>query len=116
MDWVAGAGECLMPGLLLSGCESLEKLTRVHVVFEGLAAIDEDDGDLVVILPAQFRVGIDIDLAPVEVGLGLQVGEGFGDDFTEVASLAGIDDYLVHRAILNGGLGSGRTESRRGSG
>jgi hypothetical protein len=36
------------------------------MVFESLAAINEDDGDIIIELAAEFSVGVDIDFAPSE--------------------------------------------------
>jgi type II restriction enzyme len=75
------------------------------VVFEGLAAIDEDDGDLFVVLLAECGVGVDVDLAPLEGGLAVELDERVLDDITEVAALARVDDDVVHEAIVNAGVG-----------
>jgi hypothetical protein len=46
--------------------EPAEEFLLVHPVLEDFTAIDEDNGDFVIIETADFRVGIDVDFAPVE--------------------------------------------------
>lgn len=75
------------------------------MVFECLAAVDEYHGDLVVVLLPEFGVGVDVNLAPVEGSLGLELGKGFLDYFAEMAIFAGINDHFMHRDILNAGYG-----------
>ena len=51
----------------------------------------------------EVGVGVNVDFAPVEVGLGVEGGEGVLDDVTEVAAFAGVDEDFVHGGIVNGG-------------
>ena len=68
-----------------------EKLLLVHAVLEGFASVDEHDRDLVVILAAEIRVGIDIHVAPFEPALPMKFHEAFLDDFAEMAAFSRID-------------------------
>ena len=64
----------------------------VHTVFESLVAIDEDDGDLVVVEAAEFGVGVYVHFSPAEAAAFMEFDEAFLDDFAEMTSLAGIND------------------------
>jgi len=80
-------------GLALRGKlagEFAQEFAFVHAVLEGFAAIDEYDGDFVVVLAAEFLIGVDIDLAPSEGAVARKFGETFLDDFAEVASSTGV--------------------------
>jgi hypothetical protein len=68
-----------------------EELTFVHAVFEGLAAVDEDDGDFVVELAAELVVGVHVDFLPDETAATSEFHNTFLDDFTQVTALAGVD-------------------------
>jgi len=68
-----------------------QELAFVHVVLEGFAAVDEDDGDFVVVLTAEFRVLVDIDFLPGESAVARELGQALFYHFTQMASLAGID-------------------------
>ena len=67
----------------------------VHAVFEGFAAIDEDDRDLVGELAAELVVGVDVDFLPGEPAAAMELGEGFFHDLTEVAAFAGVEHDLA---------------------
>ena len=69
-----------------------QKFPFVHAVLECFAAIDEDDGDLVVVLAAQFGIGVDVHFAPLKAAALMEFDEALLDDFAEMAPLAGIDD------------------------
>jgi hypothetical protein len=43
------------------------------VALEGFVAVDEDYGDLVVIKPAQFWVGVHVDLTPSETASTMEL-------------------------------------------
>jgi hypothetical protein len=74
----------------------LEEFLFVHAVLEGLAAVDEDDGDLVVVLAAQFGVGVDVYLSPLEAAALMEFDEALLNDLAEMAPFAGIhDDFPV---------------------
>ena len=83
-----------------SSCQRLQELTPVHVIFERLAAIDEDHRHLFVELLAQLGVAIDIHGAPLEIGFVLELRKRLLDDVAEMTSLARIHDYFMHN-ILN---------------
>ena len=83
--------------------QAAQEVAAVHVVFKGLAAIDEDHGYFVVILAAQFEVCIDVYLAPLEVGLALDSHKRLLDDVAEMTAWARIDHNFVHKSIVNGG-------------
>jgi len=68
-----------------------QELLLVHVVLEGFAAINEDDGDVVVELAAEFGVGVNVDLAPSEAAPAGELGEALFHHFAEMTSLAGIN-------------------------
>lgn len=87
--------------VLASPCERSQKLARIHAIFERLPSIDKDDGDLIVIFLAQFRIAIDIHLAPLKIGFRLDPVERLFDYVAEMASLAGINYYVVHMQIVN---------------
>jgi hypothetical protein len=68
-----------------------QKLLFIHVVLEGFAAIDEDDGDFVVVLAAEIGVGVYVDVLPGEAATAGELRQALFHYFTQVASLAGID-------------------------
>jgi hypothetical protein len=67
----------------------------VHVILEGLAAIDEDDRDFIVELAAEFVVGVDVDFMPGEAAAAGEFGEAFLHQFAKVASFARIYDDVT---------------------
>jgi hypothetical protein len=69
-----------------------QKFLLVHAVLEGFAAVDEDDGDLVVVEAPEGDVGVDVDFAPVEAAAFVEFDEALLDDFAEMTALAGIDN------------------------
>jgi hypothetical protein len=60
----------------------------VHTILECFTTVDENYGNLISVLSAQFRVGIDVYLAPVEVGLALEMRESLLYDIAEMTFLA----------------------------
>ena len=72
----------------------------VQAIFEGFAAVDENDGDFVGKLAAELVVGVDVDFLPGEAAAAMELGEGFFDDLAEVAAFAGVEHDLA-------GLGHG---------
>jgi hypothetical protein len=72
-----------------------EEFLLVHVILEGLAAIDENDRNFIVELAAEFDVGVDVDFLPDEPSAAGEFGETFLHHFAKVASLAGIDDDVT---------------------
>ena len=75
--------------------EFAKEFALVHVVFEGFAAVDEDDGDFIVKLAADFVIGINVDFTPGEAALPGKLDQAFLDDFAEMASLAGVNHDLA---------------------
>ena len=72
-----------------------QKLALVHAVFEGFAPLDENDRDLVVELPAQFVIGIDIHFLPGERALAGEFCQAFFHDFAKMAALARVNHDLL---------------------
>jgi len=85
-----------MRGLALGG-EFAEEFLLVHAVLEGLAAINEDDRDLIVELAAKVRVGVNVNLAPGASATAGELRKTLLDHFAQVATLAGIDDDTAGR-------------------
>jgi hypothetical protein len=69
-----------------------EEFLLIHVILEGLAAIDEHDRNFIVELAAELEVGVDVNFLPDEPSPAGEFGETFLHYFAKVASLAGIDD------------------------
>jgi hypothetical protein len=72
-----------------------EEFLFVHAVLKRFVAVDEDDGNLVVVEAAEFGVGVDVHLAPAEAAALVEFDEAFLDDFAEMTPLAGIHDDLA---------------------
>jgi hypothetical protein len=87
--------------VLLSPHQRPQKLKPIHAVLERLASVDENYGHLIVVLLSQLRVDIDVHLAPLEVGITLDLRQRLLDDVAEMTSLARIDHNVMHRAIVN---------------
>ena len=83
-----------------SACQLSHKLLFVHAIFERLAAIDEDDGYLIVVLATEVWIGVNIHVAPVEAAALMEFYEALLDDFAEMAPLPGINDNfpVLHNA------------------
>lgn len=75
--------------------ELAQKIGLAHAVLEGLASIDKHNRDFVSKLTAEFVVALYVHFVPGETAAALQLAQSFFDDFTEVASLAGINHYLT---------------------
>ena len=86
--------------VLLSPLQHSQEVAPFHAVFESLAAINENNGNLVGEFPLQFGVGIDVYLTPPKVSLALNLHERVLDDLAEMTILASIDHYIVHVAIV----------------
>ena len=69
-----------------------QKLLFVHAVLERFATVDEDDGDLVVVLAAEVGIGVNIHIAPLKAAALVKFDEALLDDFAEMTPLAGIND------------------------
>lgn len=74
--------------------ETAEEFALVHVILEGLAAIDKDDRDLVVELAAKFRIGVYIDFLPSESAVASELRQTLLHQLAEVTTFAGVDDDL----------------------
>jgi hypothetical protein len=75
--------------------EFSKEFALVHVVLEGFAAVDEDDGDFIVKLTADFVIGINVDFTPGEAAMAGELDQAFLDHFAEMASLAGVNHDLA---------------------
>ena len=64
----------------------------VHSVFEGFAAVNEDDRDFVSELAAKLIVAVDIDLLPIKTAATMELGKAFLHDLAKMTSLARIED------------------------
>jgi hypothetical protein len=83
---------------LLSPSRRTQKLTPVHSILERLASVDENYGRVIVVL---LGFDINIHLAPLEVGIALELRKRLLDDAAKMTSFARIDRHVVHSAILN---------------
>ena len=72
--------------------EFAEEFFLVHAVLEGLAAVNEDDRDLVVVLAAEFGVSVYVNLAPGEAAPAGELVEALFHHLAEMAAFAGIHD------------------------
>jgi hypothetical protein len=72
-----------------------EEFLFVHVILEGLAAVDENHRNFIVELAAEFEVSVDVNFLPDEPSAAGEFGETFLHYFAKVASLAGIDDDVT---------------------
>jgi hypothetical protein len=86
-----------------------QEFLLIHAVFECLAAIDEDYGDLVGIEKTDFVVGIYVDLTPGEAATLVELDDALFDDLAEMTSLAGINDDFprLHHARECSSLSAG---------
>lgn len=84
---------------MLPALESAQKLGFIHVKLECLAAIDEDDRDLLVVSLPQVSVAVDVDLAPRKVVV-LSLPQRLLHHVAEMAPLSRIDHNLMHTAIV----------------
>src|SRR5882762_2513764 len=72
-----------------------QEFALVHVVFESLVAVDEDDGDFVGEPAAQLVVAFHINLPPSEATASMQLGQRLFDDLTQMTALTRVDDDLA---------------------
>lgn len=72
-----------------------QKFLLVHTVLESLAPVDKHHGDLIVIKPSDFGVGVHVDLTPGKAASLMQLFDLFLNDFAEMTPLAGINDDLA---------------------
>jgi hypothetical protein len=68
--------------------EAAKEFLFVHPVLEGFVPVDEYDWHLVVELPAQLIVGIDVDLAPMKAAAPVQLDQTLLYHLTKMATLA----------------------------
>jgi hypothetical protein len=84
-------------------CKLPEEFLLIHVILEGLAAVDENHRNFVVELAADFDVAIDINFMPREASAAGQFCEALLHDFAEMTSFSGINNDaagLRHAGIL----------------
>jgi hypothetical protein len=67
----------------------------VHAVFEGFAAVDEDDGDFVGELAAELVVGVNVDFLQVESASAMEFGQRLLYNFAQVAAFARVNHNLT---------------------
>lgn len=72
-----------------------QEFLLVHAVLESFTSVDEDDRNFVIVLAAQFGVGVHVNLLPSEASAAGEFGKTFFDDLTQVAALAGVDHNVV---------------------
>ena len=77
-----------------------KELILIHAILECLAAVNKDDGHLIVVLPPQLRVTIDVDLMPHKFSLTLGDLERLFDNVAEMTSGTRVDHHFVHGMIL----------------
>src|SRR5215469_7900626 len=86
-----------------SGRNSSQEITLIHVIFECLFAVDEDDGDFVAVLTAELVVGVDVNFAPAEAAMARKLAQRLLHHLAKVAALARIQDDIAesrHRSSL----------------
>jgi hypothetical protein len=76
-------------------CQAAKEFLLVHAVFKGLAAINEDDWNLVVEFPAQFGIAIDVHFLPRKAAAPRELGETLFHYLAEVASFARVNHNLA---------------------
>jgi len=86
---------------LFSPRQRPQKPLPVHVILERFTSIDEDYGNLVVVLLLQLGICIDVHLVPFEVGIALELRERLFHDLTKMASFTRIHHDFVHKVILS---------------
>ena len=72
-----------------------EEFLLIHVILEGLAAIDEHDRNFIIKLAAEFVVGIDIDFVPGKSSAAGEFVKTLLHHFAKVASFARIYDDVT---------------------
>jgi hypothetical protein len=73
----------------------------IHAILERLASVDENYRHLIIVGLPQLGIDIDVNLAPLEVGVALNLGKRLLDEVTEMTTFARIDHHIVHSAIVN---------------
>jgi hypothetical protein len=75
----------------------------VHVIFEGFATVDEDNGDFVGELASELVVGVDVDFLQIEAAATMEFGQSLLHNFAQVAAFAGVNHDMTggwHKASL----------------
>src|SRR5579863_5926324 len=86
------AGDCSgSNGAGILAGQFAEEFPLVHAVLKRLAAVNEDDGNFVVELAAEFEVGVNVDLAPGEAAAAGELRQALFDHLAQMASLSRID-------------------------
>jgi hypothetical protein len=80
-----------------------KEFALVHAVLESFAAIDEDHGNFIGELAAQFFVRVNVNFPPSEAGLALQFDQAFFDDLAKVTTFARVN-YNFARLRHGGSL------------
>jgi hypothetical protein len=75
--------------------EFAKEFALIHVVFEGLVAINKDHRDFVGESAPEFVITFHINFSPRKTTTPLQLGQGFLHDLAEVTPLARINDDLA---------------------
>src|SRR5271169_4748462 len=97
------AGDCSgSNGLGILAGQFAEEFPLVHAVLKRFAAVNEDDGNFVVELAAEFKIGVNVDLAPGKAAAAGELGEAFLDHLAEMASLSRVDHNAA--GIRHGGI------------
>jgi hypothetical protein len=80
-----------------------QEFLLVHAVLERFASVNEDHGNFVVKLAAEFVVGVDVDFAPDESSAAGELGETLLNHFAEMTAFAGVNHHaarLWHAASI----------------
>jgi hypothetical protein len=84
-------GRGLTTGVRPLAGQLAEEFLFVHAVLESLATINEDDGNFVVELPAEFGVGVHVNVAPGKATTAREFGEAFFYNLAQMASFTGVN-------------------------
>ena len=76
----------------VSAGQLAQEVLLVHVILEGLAAVDKDDWNFIVELAAKFEIRVDVDFAPGKSSAAGEFNEALLHHFAEVAPLARVND------------------------
>jgi hypothetical protein len=86
------------------------------VVLESFATVDEDDGDFVVELAAEFGVGVNVNVAPDKTATARELMEAFFYNLTKMASFTGVNHDVAKLWHAGKSLARGTTLLQEGSG
>src|SRR5208282_4316497 len=70
-----------------SSAKLAEEFLFVHPVLKSFAPVDEDHGNLIVIQPPDFCVGVHVDFTPAKPAPPVQLDQTLFDDLAEMTSL-----------------------------